>query len=162
MQLVVATQRTTREQHEKPSTLLSSDWPTRTVTVNAFVIAYCSAETTTHVNMSRDTSRESDEVKTKPLQKLASFSISSILGETLGERTSEGCPRETRDETRSPRDTPRREATRSPRDTVGVMAPVFDPEATAKLAAMTAWYPWIFQHAQHYSHFPFVEGTCCA
>ena len=37
-------------------------------------------------------------------------------------------------------------------------ASVFDPEATAKLAAMTAWYPWIFQQAKQYPHFPFVEG----
>ena len=108
--------------------------------------------------MSTVSSRNSEGGKTKPSSKLTSFSISSILGESPEERrTGERHP-ETREETGSHRDFPTREATLSPRETVRVPASVFDPEATAKLAAMTAWYPWIFQQAKQYPHFPFVEG----
>lgn len=100
------------------------------------------------VNMSSDCPRGSDEAKTKPSQKLTSFSISSILGESPGVGQTGECPGKTS----------AREATGSPRETVGVAASGFDQEA--KVAAMTAWYPWIFQHDQQYTHFPFVEGTC--
>ena len=108
--------------------------------------------------MSTVSSRDSEAAKTKPSQKLTSFSISSILGESHDERRAGDRHPETRGETGSHRDLPTREETLSPRETVRGPASVFDPEATAKLAAMTAWYPWIFQHAKQYPHFPFVEG----
>ena len=88
--------------------------------------------------------------KMKPSHKLTSFSISSILGRSRGDEQTIERPRKTSPhETASIQVSAREEPVTASGD---------DQDTSTKVAAMTAWYPWILQQAQHYS---FVEGTWC-
>ena len=98
--------------------------------------------------------------KMKPSQKLTSFSISSILGRSPGDEQTIESPRKASPHEMDSSHVSSREETGRRHDAgeVPVATSVDDQETSTKVAAMTAWYPWILQQAQHYS---FVEGTWC-